>query len=184
MGVGFLVFTTLEPDSSYWRFGLGALITGVGLALATAPATTAIVSSLPAHKQGVASAVNDLAREVGGAFGIAVLGTLLNAGYRNDVTPATAGLPAPAAHAAEDSIAAATQIAEQAGPRGAALLDSAQAAFVNGLSSALLVGAGVLFAASAIVALLAPRREDLARAEEVEPEVGTKPTAPALAGGA
>ena len=123
MGVGFLVFTTLEPDSSYWRFGLGALITGVGLALATAPATTAIVSSLPGHKQGVASAVNDLAREVGGAFGIAVLGTLLNAGYRNDVTPATADLPAPAAHAAEDSIAAATQIAEQAGPRGAALLE-------------------------------------------------------------
>ena len=67
--------------------------------------------------------MNDLSREVGGAFGIAVLGTLLNSGYRNDVTPATARLPAPAADAAEDSIAAATQIAEQAGPRGAALLD-------------------------------------------------------------
>ena len=182
MGVGFLVFTTLEPDSSYWRFGIGALITGIGLALATAPATTAIVSSLPGHKQGIASAVNDLSREVGGALGIAVLGTLLNAGYRNDVAPATADLPGPAAHAAEDSIAAATQIAQRAGPGGAALLDSAQAAFVNGLSVALLVGAGVLFAASVIVALLAPRREDLARAEAVEPS--PESTAPALAGGA
>ena len=184
MGVGFLIFTTLEPDSSYWRFGIGALITGIGLALATAPATTAIVSSLPGHKQGIASAVNDLSREVGGALGIAVLGTLLNAGYRNDVAPATAALPGPAAHAAEDSIAAATQIAEKAGPGGAALLDSAQAAFVNGLSTALLVGAGVLFAASVVVALLAPRREDLVRAEAVEPEVAPESTAPALAGGA
>ena len=114
-----------------------------------------------------------------------MLGSLLNSAYRDDVDVGnSAAFPAPAAGAAQDSIAAATQIAEQAGPRGAALLDSAQAAFVNGLSIALLVGAGVLFAASAIVALLAPHREDLARAEEVEPEVGTEPTAPALAGGA
>jgi hypothetical protein len=55
---------------------------------------------------------------------------------------------------------------------------------VNGLSVALLVGAGVLFAASLIVALLAPRREDLARAEAVKPVVGTESTAPALTGGA
>ena len=40
MGVGFLVFTALDPDSTYWLFGTGAVITGVGLALATAPATT------------------------------------------------------------------------------------------------------------------------------------------------
>jgi EmrB/QacA subfamily drug resistance transporter len=168
MGVGFLVFTTLQTDSSYWRFGIGALITGVGLALATSPATTAIVSSLPGHRQGIASAVNDLAREVGGAFGIAVLGSVLNSGYRNDVTSATARLPTPAADAARDSIAAATQIAHQAGPRGAALLERAQEAFVNGLSTSLLVGACLLLAASALVALLAPRREDVRRRRPVE----------------
>lgn len=168
MGVGFLIFTTLDVDSSYWRFGTGALVTGIGLALATSPATTAIVSSLPGHRQGIASAVNDLAREVGGAFGIAVLGSVLNSGYRTDVAPATVGLPKPAGDAARDSIAAATQIAHQTGPRGAALLERAEAAFVNGLSTSLLVGACVLIGASALVALLAPRRAAVARADAAE----------------
>jgi EmrB/QacA subfamily drug resistance transporter len=173
MGVGFLVFTTLEPDSSYWRFGTGALITGIGMALATSPATTAIVSSLPSHRQGIASAVNDLSREVGGAFGIAVLGSVLNSGYRNDVAPATAGLPQPASDAAKDSIAAATEIADRAGASGAALLERAQDAFVNGLSTSLLVGACVLFGASVIVALVAPRRGDVAKPDT--PETGQQP---------
>src|SRR5919198_305512 len=168
MGAGFLVFTTLQADSSYWRFGAGALITGVGLGLATSPATTAIVSSLPGHRQGIASAVKDLAREVGGAFGIAVLGSVLNSGYRSDIAPATAGLPQPAGEAARDSIAAAAQVAQQAGPRGTALLEQAEHAFVSGLSTALLVGAFVLFAASLLVAVLAPRREELTRKRSLE----------------
>ena len=168
MGIGFLVFTTLETDSSYWRFGVGAVVTGIGMALAPAPATTAIVSSLPDHRQGVASAVNDLVREVGGALGIAVLGTVLNSGYRHDVASATAELPPPASAAAKDSIAAAAQIADGAGASGAALLDRAEQAFVNGLSTSLFVGACVLFAASVIVAVLAPRREDVNEADSIE----------------
>jgi EmrB/QacA subfamily drug resistance transporter len=164
MSGGFLVFTTLGVDSSYWRFGIGALITGIGLALATSPATTAIVSSLPEHRQGIASAVNDLMREVGGAFGIAVLGSVLAGGYRNGMAAATSNLPGPAADAARGSIVAATEIAHRAGPHGAALLESARAAFVDGLSTSLLVGACVLVAAGAVVAVLGPRREDAARA--------------------
>jgi EmrB/QacA subfamily drug resistance transporter len=174
MGIGFLVFATLDVGSTYWHFAAGAVITGIGMALATSPATTAIVSSLPAHRQGIASAVNDLSREVGSAFGIAVLGSVLNSAYRSGVASATAHLPGPAADAARDSVAAAAQIAQRAGPRGAALIDRAQSAFVDGLSTSLLVAACVLFAAAVLVAILAPRREQVARRARSSPAVGAR----------
>jgi EmrB/QacA subfamily drug resistance transporter len=166
MGGGFLIFSTLSRDSSYWHFGLAALIAGLGIGLATAPATTAITSALPPHRQGIASAVNDLAREVGGAFGIAVLGSVLNRHYRSHVAAATVHLPARAAEAIKGSIAAAAQAAPGHGAKGLALLSHAQDAFVNGLQTALIVAACVLFAAAVLVAALAPRRREVERARD------------------
>ena len=81
------------------------------------------------------------------------------------MTPATAHLPRPAADALEGSIAAANQIGARAGAHGPALIDRAQHAFVNGLSTALVAGACVLFAAAVIVAALAPGREQVERAQ-------------------
>jgi EmrB/QacA subfamily drug resistance transporter len=77
MAVGLVVISTMDAGSSYWHLVAGGLVLGLGMALAATPATTAIVESLPDEKQGVASAVNDAAREVGGALGIAVLGSVL-----------------------------------------------------------------------------------------------------------
>ena len=77
IAAGLLVAATMGAAASYWHL-LGALVLmGLGMALAAPPATAAIVGSLPEDKQGVASAVNDTAREVGGALGIAVLGSVL-----------------------------------------------------------------------------------------------------------
>jgi Na+/melibiose symporter-like transporter len=163
MAAGFLVFSTLAAGSSYWRFGLGAVLAGAGMGLATAPATTAIVSSLPGRRQGIASAVNDLSREVGGAFGIAVLGSILNSGYLSSISPLASHLPARVARPVKNSLAAALQLAPKAGRLGPALVDQAQRAFVSGLSSALVVAAAVLLAAAVLVAVLAPRRDDAER---------------------
>jgi EmrB/QacA subfamily drug resistance transporter len=77
MAVALAVISTMDAGSSYWRLLAGGLVLGLGMALAAPPATTAIVESLPDDKQGVASAVNDASREVGGALGIAVLGSVL-----------------------------------------------------------------------------------------------------------
>ena len=83
--IAFGYLTTLNEDSGYLALVPGLLISGAGIALAMGPATNQIVSSLPAAKQGVASAVNDTARELGVALGVAVLGSAFNAGYRNDI---------------------------------------------------------------------------------------------------
>src|SRR4029077_3797537 len=104
MATGFAVMSTLEVGSSYWRFLAGLIPFGAGMALAGAPATTAIVASLPREKQGVASAVNDVSRELGGALGISGLGSLFNGAYRAAVAPWTSGLPDQAGEKVSSSI--------------------------------------------------------------------------------
>jgi EmrB/QacA subfamily drug resistance transporter len=157
MAGGFALLSTAGTDSSYVLLLAGVLLLGAGAALATTPATTAIVSSLPQRKQGVASAVNDAAREVGGALGIAVLGSALIDRYRAGVSGAVVHAPATVIHHAQQALPAALALSHQLGPRGAALASHAQSAFVEGLQVALLIAAGALAAAALFVLWRAPR---------------------------
>ena len=126
------------------------------MALAGAPATTAIVASLPREKQGVASAINDVSRELGGALGIAILGSVLNSAYRSSVADQTSGLPPVLADQARGSLAAAQAIGTRLGAEN--LVTQANEAFVHGFSLALLSGAALLIAGAVFVAIRAPGR--------------------------
>jgi MFS family permease len=77
------IIAHVSQTSPYWLLVAGLLILGVGMGCAMTPATTNITAALPAQKQGVASAINDLSREVGGAIGIAVIGSIMTAIYRS-----------------------------------------------------------------------------------------------------
>jgi EmrB/QacA subfamily drug resistance transporter len=156
MAGGFAVFSTAGVGSGYFLLLAGLVLLGVGAALATTPATTAIVSSLPANKQGVASAVNDLAREVGGALGIAVLGSALTGRYQAAVANALSHVPPALADQATHALPAALAIAKRLGPKGAALASQAQSAFVDGLGVAMLIAAATVAAAAAFVFWRAP----------------------------
>ena len=160
MALGFIVLSTLEVGSSYAHFLAGLLPFGAGMALAGAPATTAIVSSLPRSKQGVASAVNDVSRELGGALGIAVLGSLMNGVYRTEMADSTGGLPAGAGEQARGSLAAAQQIGDQLGPQGHQLVLHAQSAFLHGFTQGLIGGAALLLLGALFVAVRAPGRAE------------------------
>ena len=160
MATGFLIFSTIDSGSTYWHFLAGLLPFGAGMALAGAPATTAIVASLPREKQGVASAVNDVSRELGGALGIAVLGSLFNTAYRSSLSGHTGHLPAAVAGKATSSLAAAQQLGHHLGAPGQLLIAHAEGAFLSGLSHALLGGAVTLLIGAAFVALRAPGRAE------------------------
>src|SRR3954447_14741307 len=158
MASGFVLLSTLDSSSSYWHFLAGLLPFGAGMALSGAPATTAIVASLPREKQGVASAVNDVSRELGGALGIAVLGSLLNTAYRSGIEQHTAALPAALADKARNSLGAAQAVGARLGTPS--LADHANSAFVHGFSVALAAGAATLICGAIFVALRAPGRTD------------------------
>jgi predicted MFS family arabinose efflux permease len=155
--VGFFILSQLSVDSGYLHFLAGLLFFGFGMGLAGTPATTAITVSLPTEKQGVASAWNDTAREIGSAFGIAILGSLLNQGYRDGMADAVAGLPDQVAEGVLSSIAFTTSpLVALLGDTGKQLVQQAIDAFVSGVGQAVLVGSIILIVAAVAVAIIAP----------------------------
>nr|MBA2515201.1 hypothetical protein [Solirubrobacterales bacterium] len=144
-----------DPGRTYWALLPGLLVAGAGLGISSAAATTSILSGAPENAQGSASGVNNAAREVGGAIGIAAMGSLLNSTYSSNVD--ADGLPAEAARTASDSFVGAQQVAGGLGSRGRDLALSAQGAFVDGFHSALYLGAGALGLAAAVLLEIGPR---------------------------
>lgn len=141
---GFAWFSTLGADSGYVDFLAGILLVAVGFGLAMTPATTAIVNSLPTAKQGVASAVNDSAREIGGAVGVAVLASAFNSAYRDDIGPKLAEFDPEVAEAAREAPAMAFRRADELGAAGNSLRRATESAFESGLQTAVLIAAGLL----------------------------------------
>jgi EmrB/QacA subfamily drug resistance transporter len=135
MAVGFAGLAHALGDAAatdallrWWLPALGLLAFGFGFGLAITPGTVLILDGLPENRRSVASAVNDITREVGAVLGIAVLS------------------------------AAALGVASGLGPEGAVLADAARAGFAAGLAAALWVGAAVLALTAAVCAVLAPGR--------------------------
>ena len=146
IAAGLLVLSRLDGESSYWLLLTGLVPLGAGMGLAMTPATAAITDALPVAKQGVGSAVNDLARELGGALGIAVLGSVLQSTYRSHLD--TAGIPEPVAEQARSSLAIASRL-------GPVVESQAQQAFADGMQLAFGCAAAVVaVTAVAVVALL------------------------------
>lgn len=160
MGAGFAVFAIGLADGldpSLWIIGGGVLVFGVGFGMGITPGTEMIIDGLPAERRSVASAVNDITREVGGVLGIAVLSSILVSFYRADIRSELEGLPEQVRDVVDAGAGAAIGVADSLGPGGQALADAAREAFAQGLSASMWVGAIVLGVAAVITALVAPR---------------------------
>ena len=113
-----------------------------------------------ADKQGVASALNDTVRELGGAIGVALLGSVLNGGYRANMASTAEALPPALRGPVEDGIGSALAVSSQLGADGAQVADAARHAFVDGWQSSMWVGVAMAAVAVLFIAWRAPRRSD------------------------
>lgn len=152
-----LMASMASIDGGYLSVLPGLLVLAVGVGLTQTPATAAITGSLPAEDQGVASALNDTVREFGGALGVALIGSVLSAGYRSGVADVVAGLPGPAAEAVESGIGGAVVAAAQVGPAADPVLLQARQAFVDGFGQSMWVASGLAVVAAVVALVGLPR---------------------------
>jgi EmrB/QacA subfamily drug resistance transporter len=139
-------------DMPYWPVGVwffaGALFMGCILG----PATGSVMGAVPKEKSGVASAMNDVTRQVGGSLGTAVIGSLISSLYASRVADAGAALPSQAHSAVKDSIGAADAVAAHLpADQAAALTHSAATAFTEALGIGLCAAAAAALAAAVLV---------------------------------
>ncbi len=132
---------------------------GLGMGVAMAPATTIIMDTPPPAKAGVGSAMNDTSREVGGAVGIAVLGSIVNSVFGSSMSDRLpAAVTGQARAGLTDSIGTAFQSALAMGPDGIAFIAMAKDAYVEAMSAAFLFAAVSALLAAIAVRILLPHR--------------------------
>jgi EmrB/QacA subfamily drug resistance transporter len=159
LGLGLLSQTTVN-DGYSWCLPFLLLI-GCGVGLALAPSTDSVMGSVPTEEAGVGSATSDTSLQVGGALGVAVLGTALNLRYQHLISALIAhhAMP-PALHdVILGSLGGALEVAGRLpGPTGAALVEAARQSFISGMDLGLLIASIVVAAAACVVMLALPQR--------------------------
>jgi predicted MFS family arabinose efflux permease len=162
MAIGLFIASQLTPASSYWGVVVPSMLfLASGLACVTSPSTEAVMGSVTRDKAGVASAVNDTAREVGGTLGVAVVGSVFASLYGPRILDNLTGLPIPkeGLDAAESSMAAALVVAERAPAAGQGMIiEAARNAFMHGWTTACLVAASVAVVGSFVALAFLPNR--------------------------
>jgi EmrB/QacA subfamily drug resistance transporter len=164
VALGLGLFSLMGVDTAIWWMYGPILLLASGMALTMTPLTTLIMTAVPLRQAGVGSAMNDTTRELGGALGVAILGSLVTSTYTSSIGPAVAGLSAPQQAAAESGLTGAMAVAGELGDRGASLVAAAEQAFVDGLTTASLGGAAVVLFAAVAAWRLLPRQHAAAAA--------------------
>jgi hypothetical protein len=159
VGLGLLLLAQSDVNTPYWHLVLAIVTMAVGMGLSMAPSTTGIMASLPLRKAGVGSAVNDTTRELGGALGVAVLGSLLASKFTAALPATVAQLPAAAQAAAKSSLGGAIGVARSLpAATGGPLELAAKEAFVGGMRVSMVGAAVVAMAAAVMVRRFYPDR--------------------------
>ena len=176
ISLALLAISRLTVGSPYLAFGVVLAFMSLGMGLAMAPATDAIMGAVDKARAGVGSATNDTTRELGSALGVAIFGSIVLSGYRDtlgtrlaSLPGSEASLPAGVGAAVRDSIGSASvALGHLPGSTGTAILSAAREAFVSGMSSATTIGALVVAVGAVVVVAWMPNRMRVSAAEPTE----------------
>jgi hypothetical protein len=157
-----LLMLTFATNSSTLHVIVVTSLLGLGMAHVMPAATESIMGSLPRDKAGVGSAMNDTTRQVGGAIGVALLGSILSSRYGAHVTSALAGIaPDSVIAGAKDSVGTALGVAQNdpaAQGIKAQIIAVSRDGFVSGMHTALLLAAVIVLLGAAAVYRWLPAR--------------------------
>ena len=159
---GFTAIGFYDLGTPYAVIGFIIFYNEFSLGLVMPPSIDAIVGASPRSDAGVGSAVNDISRQVAGALGVAVIGSVMTSLYAGKMAATIAGLGVLSPdqiEAASDSVGSATTIAAQIGGAAGATLDlAARSTFADAMGIAIMAGGGVTFAAALFIARFMPSR--------------------------
>ena len=161
--IAFFYFAYIDAvDTPYSLLALAMVGAAVGIGLTMSPATNSVMGSIPLGKSGIGSAMNSTTRQIGGALGVAILGSILNAIYVSRIAEINwpAPLPATAVQGIESSIQGAHVVAQSIPNPGLAkfIIDTANQAFVSGSMRALLIAAVIIVIAGVATLILLPSK--------------------------
>ncbi|WP_433497385.1 DHA2 family efflux MFS transporter permease subunit [Sphaerimonospora sp. CA-214678] len=153
---GFTMFSGITVEVNYPYLLAAMIIEGAGMGFTFSVTNDTVLASVPKERSGAASAISETASEMGGALGIAVLGSMTNAVYRADLE-LPAGLPADVAAQARDTLGGALEAAAALpGDVAGVVVRTARDSFVHGIQVTVLAGA-VILVCLAVAALFALR---------------------------
>ena len=167
IAIAMACYQFVTQSSAMWIYLLIAFFQGAAMANVMPPATTTVMSALPREVAGIGSSVNNTVRQLGGALGVAVLGTVLTTAYRGRMQPLVNAVPNTHLTSAEAQYVSgsieATQEAvgiavSQGNTKAAGLLQPANDAFIHAMHITTLTGSGIMIFAAIVVALWMPRK--------------------------
>lgn len=153
-----LLLLAVGSQPSSWRVLAAIAILGIGAGFTTAPSTNSVMEAAPAQQSAAGSAAADVAFQVGGALGIAVMGSIVTSTYR-DRLALPADVSPDVAEVARESLGQAFGAAARMdGSSAERLLAAATASFHDAMSMALYVGAATCLAGAVVAYLVLPRQ--------------------------
>jgi MFS family permease len=152
MAVSFILSSRLTADTPTWLLIVAQLIFGLGWGCIMAPATASLMSVVPPVKAGAGQAVSQTMRQVAGALGVAVIGSILGVVYRSGMEDSVGVLPEALRDEAAGSIGGTLRAVKAAklGDQAPALIGKAVDTYLSGMEITMLVAAGVALLAAAV----------------------------------